>query len=554
MAYSAETSGKEPKINIKRLLITMAVGAIPTIVFFAWSLSSRSRTATDVLWWLGSTCLLITLFVACFSIKSSLYAIVFTGLAVFAIAWVSGSLLQAQFAREWSANPGFRNALAWLGGIGLGVGVTAAFWFVILLVSTRWILGASDALGVSWWQAFRYVAARTFDTSQYYWIVENGELAIDNSKGLLAKFGGPGMLVVRPGNVVVLERGSKTSRIVGPGVYAIKYLEFIKKPVNGKGIIDLRSQFVVENVENALTQDGIPLEFQVSSSYMIEPKNVTDQRLAANYEPPDESQVFGEPEYPVYESTIKKAVFGTTGGGWKGLFPGGPISRFRDVVGTYTLDQIFPPNPTGLASPDDRVLRKMEEKVGEQFVPAWAGVKYNGFDIMQVKMNDDVRERLVKRWTQPVDMTLMVQAARHKAQAVAAESEGRARALERMGAARSRAWETASEMMLKLMEALDKAGHKQKAWDFVNVIRQLTVWAGQDDTVAMNYIEAIQQVVKSEGSKHFVLQPVTFGGSPQIESGQGRGKGTLLFDDKMTQNGDTIIDCTGLQDTEEQPE
>lgn len=554
MTYSAEAS-KKPKINIKRLIITVAVGAIPTIVLFLWSQASRNQSTVNVLWWLGSASLLITLFVACFSISSALYAPTFTLLAVFAIAWISGSLLQAQFARQWTANPGLRDMLAWLCGIGLGVGAVAIFWFVVLSVSTKWILGASDSLGVSWWEAFRFVAARTFDTSQYYWVVENGEISLDNSKGLLAKFGGPGVLVIRPGNVVVLERGGRTSRILGPGVHALKYLEFIKKPENLKGIIDLRSQFVVADAENVLTQDGIPLKFQVSSSYVIEPKNVTDQRLEMHYEPPDESTVLGLPEYPVYESTIRKAVFNTTAGGWKGLFPGGPISRFRDVVGTYTLDQIFPPNPTGLANPDDRVLRKMEEEVGRQFVPAWAGVKYNGFDIMQVSMTDDVRERLVKRWTQPVDMTLMVQEARHKAQAVTAESEGRARALERMGMARSRAWETASEMMLKLMEALDKAGHKEKAWEFVNVIRQLTVWAGQDDTVAMNYIEAIQQVVKSEGSKHFVLQPVTFGGTPELAAGStGRGAGTRstmpISIDGQTQNGDTILDVSDLDDTE----
>jgi hypothetical protein len=39
------------------------------------------------------------------------------------------------------------------------------------------------------------------------------------------------------------------------------------------------------------------------------------------------------------------------------------------------------------------------------------------------------------------------------------------------------------------------------------VIQELTNRVGQDETVAMRYIEAMQSIVKSEGLKSFVITP-----------------------------------------------
>ena len=100
---------------------------------------------------------------------------------------------------------------------------------------------------------------------------------------MLSRLGGPGVLVVRPGNAVVLERGGKITRIVGPGVHQLKRFEGLKSS-DGKGIVDLRTQFAPETATNVLTRDGIPLEIKAATVFKIEPKQVTDQRPSSHLE------------------------------------------------------------------------------------------------------------------------------------------------------------------------------------------------------------------------------------------------------------------------------
>lgn len=503
-------TGKRPKVNWKRLLITLAVGAVPATIFFLFAFANQEKNSFQVLWWLGTLSLLATLFVACFAFVPKLYPMIFTLFAVFALSWISGSLLEGRLPAEWDLSQGWRSAIVAVAGLLIGVAVPVAFWFSVFFVTTQWLLAISESFDVPWWTAFRFVAARTFDVSQFYWVVENGAVTVDTSKGLLAKLGGPGALVVRPGNAVALERGGKTSRIVGPGVYPVKRLELIKKPVEVKGVIDLRPQFLRDTALQVLTKDGIPLNVEASVSFQIEPKSVTDKRPSSLFEGGEAtSKVLGEPEYPVYEATIQKAVFATTAGGWKGLFPWGAYARLYDVVGAYTLDQIFPGDPVTNPDPDARVIRAIEEKVLKLFDPTWAGVQLRGFDILRVTKPDDVEKRMIKKWTSPVDRDLKVEEARAERDAIIERSQGQARALYRLEKVKAGARQDMVDTVERLLDALTQAGQPQLALNFVSVIQELTKHVGEDEAVTMRYIEAMQAIVQSEGTKSFLIMPPT---------------------------------------------
>jgi regulator of protease activity HflC (stomatin/prohibitin superfamily) len=393
-------------------------------------------------------------------------------------------------------------------GVLLGIAVPAFFWFVILSVSTRWIMSVSKGFDIPFRKAFRFVAARTFGTAQPVIGVENGEVVFENPKGMLSALGGPGMLVVRPGNAVVLEQGGKTSRIVGPGAHALKPFEAIKKPVDAKGVVDLRPQGASDTVTNLLTKDGIPLEMLVSTGFQIEPKEETDKRPASHYHGGEATTpVHGEPEFPVYEATIQKAIFKTPPNGWKSMFPGGPVSVLRDVVASYMFDQFFSPPSTRNPNPDpdQRTIKAIEDQVKARFNPAGSGVLFRSFDIKEVKVPDDVRERMLKRWTMPVDLEIKVQEAQTERDAMIARSEGRAQSIERLEGIRLVAYDRMIEVIRKLVSILPPMDREQAVSGFISVVQQLTGRIGQDESVTMRYIEAMQAVVQSDGPKSFVF-------------------------------------------------
>ena len=510
----------KPRVRWRMLLLAVLLGGAGIAVSFlaGW-------------WWVATVFLLGTGLVMCLALPAPMHPLLLTVYSVFALWWVVGSALDEFLPRRWPTST-LRAVIPYAAGGAVGVVLPLVFWLVLLYVSTKWILGVSDSFGVPFRKAFRYVAAQVFGASQAYQIVENGAVTADNPKGMLSKLGGPGMLVVRPGNAVVLERGGTVTRIEGQGVYPLKRFEFLKNPQSVKGIVDLGVQPASETVSDVTTKDGIPLEITVRMEYQIEPKAVTDKRPSSHFERGDASARVLEGEYPVYESTIRKAVFSTTADGWQKLFPEGPISVLRDIVASYTLDQIFAPNPAveDEPDPDARTVRRIEERVVERFDPTWAGVQLKVFDIQRIVAPPDVKERILRRWMAPVDQRLRIAEANADREALILRSIGRASALGNVEAVKAKARQKMVETVAQLLDALSATGDADIAVSFVSVLQELTRRVGDDDTVTMNYIEAMRAIVQSDGPKSFVITPPNpspgmLPGAPAPSGGQvGSGK------------------------------
>jgi regulator of protease activity HflC (stomatin/prohibitin superfamily) len=484
------------RIEWRRLFITLAVGAVPTIIAFLFGV-----------WWWGSVFGLITLFIACFALHPKLYPLIFTLYAVFAITWLLGSFIEGNLIDSWDASRGTKLVLSVVGGGSLALSVTLLFWFVILFVTTRWILSVSDSFDIPWRQAFSFVATRIFGTAQAYMIIENGKVKAQSKNGMLSRLGGPGVLIVQPGNAVALERGGKVTRILGPGIHQLKRFEALKAPVS-KGIVDLRTQFASDTATNVLTRDGIPLEIKVATVYRIEPKDVTDGRPSSRLEGADATTpVLGGTEYPVYEASVRKAVYATTEGGWQGLFPGGAIATLRDVVAAYTLRQIFPLEEAEEPDPDKRTLKAIEDEVKKRFDSSWAGVSFLGFDIMEVNLPKAVEDRVLKQWTSRVEYELKVAGATAERKAMVELGRGRAETFAEWEDARLAARENLVKSIVRLGGTMPSGEKLRLLWACVELFRELASRVGQDETIAMRYIEAMQAIVHAEGPKSFVITP-----------------------------------------------
>ena len=485
------------KINWKRLLIILALGIVPTAIcfIFGW-------------WWAATAFMLLTLFGMCFAVTPALYPHAFTAFAFVAIAWITGSWLDSALASEPDAAAGWRAALPLVAGVTLGVVLPVLFWLVVLFVSTKAILKLSESLDISGWQALTVVASQVFDTSQNYWIVENGAITVEKPRGILSKLKGPGMLLVYPGNAVVLERGGKTTRIVGPGTHRLKRFEFIKKPADKKGIVDLSPQYTTAETEDVMTSDGIPLKITVGQGWQIEPKEVTDLRPGSHFGGGEATTpLLGQPEYAVYEAIIRKAVFRTTAWGVQAMFPTAPINILRDVIATYTLEQIFALDRSGSAAPDPRTVRRIEEIVSERFDASWAGVQYKGMDIRTIKPPKDVKQQFVERWKAPMEGQVAIQRAQAERDVLIELSEGRARSLERLEEVRLEARRSMAKVVSGLIDQMQVTDKAKMVAGFTSVFEQLTTHIGQDESVAMRYIETMQAIMTTEGPKSFIITP-----------------------------------------------
>jgi len=157
----------------------------------------------------------------------------------------------------------------------LAIPLLAVMW-----ISSEYILGLNQGYGVTRGEALRLLFSLIFATNYLVAIVAEGKETKGKAGGLLKFLGGPGKVVIRPGNAVVFEQGGKVSRIEGPGVVITKRAEIIK------AIVDLRPQFVLREVENVLTRDRVPLKLTLGIGFQIESKKDVDARPESHI-PPD---------------------------------------------------------------------------------------------------------------------------------------------------------------------------------------------------------------------------------------------------------------------------
>jgi hypothetical protein len=102
--------------------------------------------------------------------------------------------------------------------------------------------------------AVRYLLAGVFGLGYPTLTIRNGKAEVTAGEtNLLLTIGGPGGLDVKLGNVVVLERGAGTSRVVANGGYFVRPFERIRQ------ILDLRETYRKRTEVTATTKDGLEI-------------------------------------------------------------------------------------------------------------------------------------------------------------------------------------------------------------------------------------------------------------------------------------------------------
>ena len=400
-------------------------------------------------------------------------------------------LLEGQFARM------FFSGLVGLLGALLATGIPL---LILLWPSSEYVLALHEVDGIKRRDALRLLWSLMMGTQLPWQVVEDGEVKQTKPEGILDKIGGPGVVVIKPGNAVVFERKGKVTRIEGPGVVLTKRFE------KAKHVIDLRPQWATVKAENVLTKDRVPLTIELGVGYRIELKEDTDERLESVLETDGEAftREIGE-VYCVYEGTVRKAAYNVTAAGWQTTVREAAKTFLRDIVATCNFDDIFVLNGTEFEE-NKRAIHKIEDAAKKKLAKAavnW-GVQITTIDIEKIEMPEGAEERMLAWWEAEWRRRIAIKEARSERQALIEKAEGRALALERLEKVKADARQKMINQLLNAIDVIIK-GAPDITIRFINVIEQLSRRIVTEDIIASRYMEVLEAIAESNGQKIFIL-------------------------------------------------
>jgi hypothetical protein len=160
---------------------------------------------------------------------------------------------------DWMANPVFSSIpFPILRGIGVIFSWTTLRFIVLptitfiigLVVGAHYIQDLYNITSYS--AAVRYLLASLFGISYPFLRIENGKMVLnENEVNSLEAIGGPGYVLISPGNAVLFEHLQHPASVRGQGLHFISRFESIKE------IVDLKDQHGYIEKTSAMSKDGI---------------------------------------------------------------------------------------------------------------------------------------------------------------------------------------------------------------------------------------------------------------------------------------------------------
>jgi regulator of protease activity HflC (stomatin/prohibitin superfamily) len=370
---------------------------------------------------------------------------------------------------------GFAESLLWsivVGAVGALL-LTGLPLLTVALASATYILALHEVDGVSRWDALRYVLTLILGINLPFMVVENGQALVTREAGTINVIGGPGELIIKQGNVVVLERGGKISRVVNAGIVKLKRKEMIRN------IFVLGPQSKSDEIRHVLTKDRIPLTISLAMKVQIEPAAEVEKRPESRIAPDGEAltKKLDDGLYQVYEGTIHKAalmsqstsfaqryvekcegetcrdVEETT---WQKVAGSLPEGELRDHIMSHRFDELFElvdsaPGEKPEIRVDKRKIYEIEQAILAQIRPTKIkvlGVLVRGVDIGKIEFRPEAEQLLLNRWGAPWAQQIGLIEAETKAQ-----GELQARMLKTQGELEAKMLEAQGELEATRLEA-----------------------------------------------------------------------------------------------------
>ncbi|MBN1180623.1 MAG: hypothetical protein JXD18_15545 [Anaerolineae bacterium] len=221
-------------------------------------------------------------------------------------------------------------------------------------------------------------------------IVAEGKIKDVASDKILTKIGGPGGILVYNDSAVLLERGGRLTRVLGPGsIGSLGLFERIRT------VVDLRPMRWEYKV-GALSKEGIPVSLSADVNFQID----TEGRTPTDKMP-----------YPVSNDTIFKAAsceWVRDPSGSKGdqffdwvqrVIISNTEGSLRGIIARYTLDQLIGLDirpGTGTNLPRKAIKDDLTEELKKS--GAALGVQINEVQIGAIEVDDEVTKKWIDAW------------------------------------------------------------------------------------------------------------------------------------------------------------
>jgi regulator of protease activity HflC (stomatin/prohibitin superfamily) len=388
-----------------------------------------------------------------------------------------------------------RSIILWAVVIGLLVAALIAASYVVL---NQYQVAALT--GLDFGTSRQILLSLLFNTNYPYLLVKDGQVTVQaKSAGILRGLGGPGLIIVSPGNAVVLESGGKITRVeIGGIVRQRNRFETIFKVVNLTPRDNLSRPPGVEpaaeptavpaasgqkerNTLKVLTRDGISLDMDVVVFFNIKRR----EPPPAENEAPFGSQPRSNGDkttdaldaYPVSKEDVLLAATGFSN--WEKAVPAIAQSMLRDVVGGLSLEKLFEVSSRdGQPQLRGPVSREVQQKTNAIVEPL--GVTVTAILINEVDLPADIGDQFRAQLLAAGSISL----AHIQREVALVNSMSESETLERINAARARAQ---TMLLSQIAEGLRQSGSVGQA------SKDLLLW--------LRVIEALETVANDPSTK-----------------------------------------------------
>jgi regulator of protease activity HflC (stomatin/prohibitin superfamily) len=382
---------------------------------------------------------------------------------VAALIVVAGSSVALETMRAWA---GGKSISPWrcVGGVLPGL----LGLFAILGVSVAFVRDVYEM--PDWRHAFRYTWLLLFGRAPLSLFdlkpsvapfapypsitVQQGQIGEEHASSPLARFGGPGNVIIYGDSGAFLERCGRFTRVAGPGIIFLQRFEHIRET------FDLRSQERTDAV-SALTKDGIPVRSEVQVRLQI-------ARPPASLAPPTP-----DIPHPIYKRALDLAgrchlhAVNVDDGSesvarWSDR-ASGTGGTMRALIAGYRLDELLEPH-----APEQDPHRQISQQLFDKVNDSARGF---GAQVLEVRMGtpeptlDEVKKERIVSWQ-----------AAWKSRVHTEEARGKAEAVREKGLARAHA-------QIEMIQTLTR--------EFQELVEQDMALSAQ--FVALRFIEALRQ-------------------------------------------------------------
>jgi regulator of protease activity HflC (stomatin/prohibitin superfamily) len=207
------------------------------------------------------------------------------------------------------------------------------------------------------------------------WVVSTGQAELKGEQsGSLARFGGPGNLIVQEGHAVILEVSGKISRVVGMGITGLKTFERISMVVP----LYTRAEKLV--IEKVATKDKIIIE-------------ELELLVFHKADPGPEQERIKDGQFSYNEMNVRQNIWSPSGGDWRDGVCSVAETTTRDIVGRFNLEQIIP------ISDEFRInFRNLLTDQINVVTKPLMGVVVGTVEIGKIKVPEDAEKRLLEKW------------------------------------------------------------------------------------------------------------------------------------------------------------